>query len=113
MDTKAIRLNRQRKVRPLGAIRGSFALLMAISLVFAPLLMYSKEVRTFCAEYGNMPVPLAEEEEVHHFHPCQTDTPKGHSKCPELKGQKGPHSEENPHRSTHGDVPHLPPWGMQ
>ena len=112
MVNKAIASNRSKKVRALSAFHGSFALLMALCLVFAPLLMYSKEVRTFCAEHGNMPVPMAEEEEVHHFHPCQTDSPSGHANYPEPRDRKGPRSEQHPDPSDHGDVPHLPPWGM-
>ena len=83
---------------------------MAISLFMAPMLMYSQEVRSFCAHYGNVQVPLAEEEEVHHYSvpPCSTTADR--TIRPETTALRGPGGDEQAYLPFHGDVPHLPPW---
>lgn len=86
------------------------AILMAAALFAAPVLMYSQQVRSFCAHYGNMSVPLAEEEEVHHYNvpPCPVTSDR--ALRPETTARRGPVCDERAYLAFHGDVPHLPPW---
>lgn len=89
--------------------RTTFALVIAMTVFFAPTLSYSPEVRTFCEEYGSMPIPLLEEESDSFsvIHPVNNDCAPGFL---EHLAVVMPVWDENARCSFLGDVPHLPPW---